>query len=95
MAVRDFGDERLAPAAPAARAGHVGFGPGLVDKNKARWINPGLVFFPAETAPGNVGPVLLGGEQGFFKADLLALRKRHSVSQETVTPRSRSSPRRA
>ena len=66
VAVRDFGEERLAAAAPAARAGHVRFGPGLVDKNKARWINPGLVSFPAEAAPGDVGAVLLGGEQGFF-----------------------------
>ena len=66
MAVRDLGDEWLAAAAPAARAGHVGFGAGLVDKNKTRWVNPGLVFFPAEAAPGDVGAVLLGGEQGFF-----------------------------
>ena len=66
MAVRDLGDERLAAAAPAARAGYVGFGPGFVNKNKTRWINPGLVFFPAEAASGDVGAVLLGGEQGFF-----------------------------
>ena len=51
MAVRDFGDERLAAAAPATRVG---------------WINPGLVFFPAQAAPGDVGAILLGGEQGFF-----------------------------
>jgi hypothetical protein len=25
-----------------------------------------LVFFPAQAAPGDVGAVLLGGEQGFF-----------------------------
>jgi hypothetical protein len=25
-----------------------------------------LVFLPAEAAPGDVGAVLLGGEQGFF-----------------------------
>ena len=62
MAVRDFGDERLAAAAPATRARHVGFGPGLINKNKAGWINPGLVFFPAQAAPGNVGAILLGGE---------------------------------
>ena len=66
MAVRDFPDERLAASAPAPRAGHVGFGPGFVNKNKAGWINPGLVFFPAQAAPGNVGAILLGGEQGFF-----------------------------
>ena len=66
LAVRDFGDERLAAAAPAARAGHVGFGPGLIDENKAGWVNPRLVFSPAQAAPCDVGPVLLGGEQGFF-----------------------------
>jgi hypothetical protein len=66
MAVRDLGDERLTAAAPAARAGHVGFGPGFINKDKARWVNPGLVFFPAKAAPGDVGAVLLGGEQGFF-----------------------------
>ena len=75
MAVRDFGDERLSAAAPAARAGHVGFGPGLIDKNKAGWINPGLVFFPAQPAPGDVSAMLLVGEQGFFKADLLAFQE--------------------
>ena len=66
MAVPDFGDERLAAAAPATRARHVGFGPGLINKNKAGWINPGLVFFPAQAVPGDVGAILLGGEQGFF-----------------------------
>ena len=50
----------------SARAGHVGLGPGLINKNKAGWINPGLVFFPAQAAPGDVGAILLGGEQGFF-----------------------------
>jgi hypothetical protein len=26
-----------------------------------------LVFFPADAAAGDVGTILLGGEQGFFK----------------------------
>ena len=66
MAVRDLGDKRLAASAPTARTCHVGFGPGLINKNETRWVNPGLIFFPAETAPGDVGAVLFGGEQGFF-----------------------------
>ncbi len=66
VAVRNLGDERLAAATPAAGAGHVRFGPGFVNENKAGGINPRLVFFPAEAAPGDIGTVLLGGEQGFF-----------------------------
>ncbi len=66
VAVRDLGNEPLAAAAPAARARHVGFGPGLIDKNEPRRIDPGLVFLPAEAAPGDVWPVLFGGEQSFF-----------------------------
>ena len=62
MALRDFGEEGLAATAPAARADHVGLGPGFINKNKTGWVNPGLVFFPAEAAPGDVEAVLLGGE---------------------------------
>jgi hypothetical protein len=35
VAMRDLGEERLSAAAPAARAGHVGFGPDLINENKA------------------------------------------------------------
>jgi hypothetical protein len=51
VAMRDLGEERLSAAAPAARAGHVGFGPGRINENKAGWVNPGLVFLPAQPAP--------------------------------------------
>ena len=57
---------RLPRRRPAARARHVGFGPGFIDKDEPRWINPVLVFFPAEAATGNVWTILFGGEQGFF-----------------------------
>jgi len=66
VTVRDFGDERLAAPVPAARARHVGFGPGLVDEDEASGINQGLVFFPTHAASRDVGTVLLGGVQGFF-----------------------------
>ena len=66
MAVRNFGNERLAATVPAARPRHVGFGPRLVDEDEARRINPALIFLPARAAARDVWPVLLGGEQGFF-----------------------------
>jgi hypothetical protein len=66
VAVRDLGNKPLAAKAPAARAGHVGFGPGFINEDEPRRIDPGLVFLPAEAPPGNVRTILLCGKQGFF-----------------------------
>jgi len=54
---------------PAAQAGHVGFGPGLVDEDRPSRIKPALIGFPACASSGDVGTILLGGEQRFFEAE--------------------------
>ncbi|MFT4080613.1 hypothetical protein [Rhodomicrobium sp.] len=66
VAMWNFGDERLAASAPAARAGHVGFCPVFINENKAGWTKSRLVFLPAQPAPGEPGTILLGCEQGFL-----------------------------
>jgi hypothetical protein len=45
---------------------HVGLGPGLVDEDEAARINATLILPPLRPPPGDLGPVLLGGEQAFF-----------------------------
>jgi hypothetical protein len=47
-------------------AGHVGLGPGLVDKDQAGRVDALLVMAPAFAFPGDVGPILLNGMQTFF-----------------------------
>ena len=51
---------------PAAQRRHVGFDPGLVDKNQARSVDPALMGLPADPFTGDVGPILLGRQKGFF-----------------------------
>ena len=64
--MRHSGDETLSTQGPAISAGHVGLGPGLVDKDQARWVNAVLMALPSFALAGDVGPILLGGAQGFF-----------------------------
>ena len=66
LAERDFGQETLAACASAVHAGHVGLGPGLVDEDEPRGIEPSLIALPALTPPFDVGTVLLGRVQAFF-----------------------------
>ena len=61
-----LGQEPLAFAAAAMAACHVGFGPGLIDKDQAAWIEPALIAPPARTPTRHVRPVLFGGVQRFF-----------------------------
>jgi hypothetical protein len=51
---------------PAAQRRHVGRGPGLVDDVQARRIKLGLMRLPAQAAAGDVGPILLACQRGFF-----------------------------
>jgi hypothetical protein len=46
--------------------GHVGFGPGLVDKDQAFGVEPALVFLPSLAPAGDVGAILLAGVQALF-----------------------------
>ena len=66
VTVRNLADKRLATALPTPRPCHIGFGPGFIDEDETRWINPVLIRFPADAAARDAGPVLLDGEQGFF-----------------------------
>lgn len=66
MAMWDLGQIGLATRTPAAGAGHVGFHPGLVDKDQTSWINPVLMGLPARPEPGQLRPILFLGHQGFF-----------------------------
>ncbi len=63
---RCLGLQRPAPWAPAMGGGHIGLGPGLIDKDKSFRCDPLLVFLPLLTPEGNIRPVLLVGEYGFF-----------------------------
>ncbi len=58
--------EALAAPASPVETGHVGLGPGLVDKDQPARVKPALMHLPPLAAASYVGPVLLGGEQAFF-----------------------------
>jgi hypothetical protein len=46
--------------------GHIGFGPGLVDKDQPFSVEPALVFLPPLAPAGDVGAVLFAGLQALF-----------------------------
>lgn len=66
MAVRHLVEQGLALGAPAMRARHVGLSPGLVDEDHAPRVYPLLEPEPALAAAGDIGPVLLLGEERLF-----------------------------
>jgi hypothetical protein len=78
-AVRHLGDQPRAAATAAMAAGHVGFGPSLVDEHQAPRVKPALMRLPPGPAAGDVGAILLAGVQDFFKGDPSCLKKRHTA----------------
>ena len=64
--LRHLGDQASAAAAAPVPAGHVGLGPGLVDKHQAPRVKPALMRLPPGPAAGDVGAILLAGVQAFF-----------------------------
>ena len=66
MAMRGEATQAPSPWAPAAKRGHVGLDPRLIDEDQARRIEATLPRPPALAATGNVGSPLLKGEQRFF-----------------------------
>jgi hypothetical protein len=52
--------------APTAQRRHVRLGPGLVDEDKARRIDPALMTLPPRAAAGDVRPILFGRQNAFF-----------------------------
>jgi hypothetical protein len=66
MTMWHLGFDPLAARRPAPQRCHVGFGPGLVNEHQAGGIDPFPILGPLGTAAGNVGAVLLGGNQRLF-----------------------------
>jgi hypothetical protein len=60
-ALRDPADQALTARRPTVRAGHVGLGPGLIDKDETLKINAPLIAPPTGALASDVGPLLLGG----------------------------------
>ena len=66
VAERDFGPQPLAFGRPSTQRRHVGLGPRLVDEHQSGGINLVLVGLPSRPLAGDVGPILLAGQHGFF-----------------------------
>lgn len=66
VTVRRLADQALAANAPASQRRHVRLGPRLIDEDEPRRINFRLIFFPLHAPPGDVRPVLLACDCGFF-----------------------------
>ena len=66
VTIGHLGVEPLTDRCPAAQGSHVGLGPGLVHKDEAAEIRPGLELLPLLAPPGDLGPQLLGGQNAFF-----------------------------
>ena len=64
--VRHLVDQRRAARRPAARARHVGLGPGLVDEDQTGGIELMLMGLPAIPQPGCLRSILLACQQCFF-----------------------------
>ena len=65
-AERGLGLHPIAARSPSAQRRHVGLGPGFVDEHQALGIDAPLILAPLLTSPGDVGTILLLGEQAFF-----------------------------
>ena len=66
VTIRYFGMEPLASGCPATQRGHVGLGPGLIDKHEPGRVRPPLILLPLLAPPGHLGPQLFGGKNAFF-----------------------------
>jgi len=76
--------------------GHVGLGPGLVDKDQPFGIKPALVFLPSLAPAGDVGAILLAGVQALF-LNVMPSRAKNAQSAPwlTLTPSAANSARSA
>jgi hypothetical protein len=66
VTVRRLADQALAAKAPASQRRHVGLGPSLIDEDEPRRIDFRLILLPSRAPPGDVRPVPLAGDRGFF-----------------------------
>jgi hypothetical protein len=89
VAVRDLVDEALSLRRPAVEAGHVGFGPGLVDKDEAGGIDEALTGSPSSAVAAYVGAILLARDEGLFlSVTPIRRKKRLIIEVSALTPRS-------
>ena len=51
---------------PAAKRGHVGLGPCLIDEDEAGYIDPAAALEPLGAPARHIGTLLLGGDQRLF-----------------------------
>jgi len=66
MAMREAHPQAFAFGAPSVAAGHVGGGPGLVDKDETLGLEIDLTVEPVPALPQDVGTVLLDRVPGLF-----------------------------
>ena len=66
MTVGGLGLKLLSAQAPSAQGRHIGLGPGLIAEDKPPWIDLPLMGLPACPLAGEVSPVLLAWQDGFF-----------------------------
>jgi hypothetical protein len=67
MTTWHFGFDALAAWRPAApQRGHVGFCPGLVNEHQPGGIDPIPILGPLRPPAGDIGTILLGGNQRLF-----------------------------
>ena len=91
MAVRNLGDQPMSARRPTVKAGHVGFGPGLVDEDQPRGINLLLTASPADAMALYVRTILLlRDERLFLSVPPRRRKKRLIIEVSAFTPRSAS-----
>ena len=66
VAVRDLGDKPGTHRRPSAQRRHVGFGPGLVDKDQTLRFDSILILGPLRPPTCHVGTVAFASHHGFF-----------------------------
>ena len=88
-ALRDLVDEALSLRRPAAKPGHVGLGPRLVDEDQTPGIDAALIGSPARAMAAYVRTILLARDEGLFLNVTPILRKKRLIIEvSALTPRS-------
>jgi hypothetical protein len=72
-------DQSLAARAASSKPHDIGGGRGLVEEDRRGRVKKALSSDPAPARPGRVGARLLRCAQAFFKADLVARKKRQTA----------------
>ena len=89
LALRDFVDEALSLRRPAAKPGHVGLGPSLVDEDQTPGIDAALIGSPARAMAAYVRTILLARDEGLFlNVTPIRRKKRLIIEVSALTPRS-------